>query len=790
MDNAAKQLMKSDIADTANLQSANKALISLLFAYYVFFVYASLVPFTPSGISFDAAIAQFGALSFIQFNIDSIADWTTNYLLLMPAAYFICVLNFSGKIKTTVLVKTLLIFIIWVLTGVLIEFAQLFFEGRVTSAKDVHAQIAGIATAIVIYFATRSRANRLLLLLGSDAITNRWLGLGYTLLFMFCFYSLMPLDLTLDIGLLGEKWRDGRINLIPFIFSSGSLGRHLVGVLVDIAIWTSITMCFLASRKYSASGVLRLLVFTALLLEIAQILVISRYTDTTDIVSAFLGVGFALLLSNRKIGFNSLLNRSPLATFATLAGAWYMLLAIMYGFGQEPINAEYQLSANLANYFKTPFIGYWQDEIFNAMIQLARKTVAFVPFGVLLAWHGIKNRHHPKIVFFLIWIVVLLLVVLLEMLQVLFVNRVASSTDTILNLVGVLGGYLVTRIFLTPPVTGNKSTTPSSPSSEPHFYSAYLPYGLFLGLAGLLYAATNAPQVPYNVKELFLQYPSLISASLFTICLLAIFRLPSTMLSALNQYRKLEHANVLFAWLIYTLIVTGLVYITFPNEALHDIVGSPVWKWLPSFLEFLYRFFFLIAPLSLSLFLFASYRFKTELKKTSVISLGFFYSLLLFMSLPIWFMVVIYQAGTDNLTELMVNEGHSPIVLCIPLAMIMFGIATNIATIWPTQLLTLRLAQWVLVPIAASLAILQLLNWGLASIVVKYDRVFTPLQFLFSPDREQLLTPSKATFVAFLFFTFAILCSRVLALGSSRSGAVLSMLLKFFNEKKRRKRYA
>jgi len=185
----------------------------------------------------------------------------------------------------------------------------------------------------------------------------------------------------------------------------------------------------------------------------------------------------------------------------------------------------------------------------------------------------------------------------------------------------------------------------------------------------------------------------------------------------------------------------------FPNEALHDIVGYPKWSFLPQWLETSYRLLWLITPF-IFLYLFESskrllkgiidWEFNLNLK------LG---CLFFFLVLPFSFTVVVIQAGTDNLTELLENNGYSVGVICIVLYVyLLLSLSSNY-----NRLRLLPLSPYPAVYLALLILSAPLSYWfmqfALVDYILKYDTLFTPLQFLLSPDRESLYSVEKTKYI-------------------------------------------
>ena len=121
--------------------------------------------------------------------------------------------------------------------------------------------------------------------------------------------------------------------------------------------------------------------------------------------------------------------------------------------------------------------------------------------------------------------------------------------------------------------------------------------------------------------------------------------------------------------------------------------------------------------------------------------------LFLFLILPYSFMVVVIQAGTDNLTELLANNGYSVgIISIIIYVYLMLFLSSNYSRLYHRALSLYPVAYAFIIVLSAPLSY-WLIQFALVDYILKYDTLFTPLQFLFSPNRESLYSVARTKYI-------------------------------------------
>jgi hypothetical protein len=254
--------------------------------------------------------------------------------------------------------------------------------------------------------------------------------------------------------------------------------------------------------------------------------------------------------------------------------------------------------------------------------------------------------------------------------------------------------------------------------------------------AVLLEVLLALPGVPYNVRELrTTTMPVLGTLGLSAFGLAAAVVAPWVAVRIVETARGLR--PLLTALVGHTLLLALLALSVFPEEALHDVAGSPILKW-PWHFELLWRLsgvFALFSATSIAAWtaVLSLGRWPTGPAAAGVVFLaGVLYS----------YWTVVIQACTDNLTELLAGGGTLSSYSAIGGGLLALGLASAAVgrLVAPGPLA--RLAALGLSIVAAGVAG-SLVSAGLAARIDKYGATFSALQFLLSPGRDSYLPQDR-----------------------------------------------
>lgn len=237
------------------------------------------------------------------------------------------------------------------------------------------------------------------------------------------------------------------------------------------------------------------------------------------------------------------------------------------------------------------------------------------------------------------------------------------------------------------------------------------------------------PLLPYNVREL------LSDNNMAAVGLSLMFYLMSLpLLLRVSQFAVFALWSPLLVLLQSTLIF-WLLYLTAPTESLHDILGAPVTS-LPKSLELMLRFIGLFSLIQFN-FLFAGRLVQLQNKLPALIIWVIF-------SVPfaaLWYLAVVKLASTDNITELLANGGSYTGALGLSLYLaLLFGAAAYLGRYF--TIAHNRRFWWLCIVILLGFILSWLLlNAITESLIVKYQKVFSAMQFLLSSNRANYAAP-------------------------------------------------
>jgi len=364
---------------------------------------------------------------------------------------------------------------VWVLASVLsglIEFGQIYFPPRNPSLYDIGFQSAGAAVGALVW------------LWGGPAIAAAWRGwrtaygapaiaewiLGPYLAVLF-FYNVMPLDLTASPAALHDKWKEGRVVLVPFSRLPHDAGHALYSVMGDVAVWIPVAALLVLSGRAGAVAAFLLTVLVAAGIEGIQLLVVSRVSDVTDLITAALGAAagawLGVALSRRFGDLARERTRAKGRSWAWIglagAGLWLLVLAALFWY---PFDFQWDRASameRLASLRRAPFQTYWVDSEYRALTEVLHKTLFFAPLGAALAVtvSSIQRRRARALATVAAFLLIAAVAVGIELGQVFLPNKVPDSTDAMLMIGGGALGFLAVlalRRRLLPPEAGAPAT--------------------------------------------------------------------------------------------------------------------------------------------------------------------------------------------------------------------------------------------------------------------------------------------------------------------------------------------
>ena len=393
---------------------------------------------------------------------------------------------------------------------------------------------------------------------------------------------------------------------------------------------------------------------------------------------------------------------------------------------------------------------------FATMLQGSMETAArglaqslFIYTSLLWLAQKLGISHHKAVTGVAIWSF------LIELMQMDLLGRMADITEPVLVL---LTGFVLPLIQGANTERGREagetaSSQPLAPaiprkpgaemsgeiSAEPsnRLLLARIAAGIVIWVA-IAWVITKSPLIPYNVRELVYEGHPFRSLLLLGLLLYWTLGFPVLILRWLMRGGRYLLAFVPLV-LLHGLVAWLLVWSAVPTESIHDVVGSPVlgwpWEW-----ELLGRFVALFSIWSVAAAAGSLIGAGHFLENAGTALSGWALGACVIM--PPAYYVVVREASTDNLVELMADNGSVGAFFLISLAMIIItfaGTRAGLAFVVRGKDI-IRTAIWVLV---AGLLSYLALYFGLEQVIIKYGQVFSAMQFLLSINRAQLAGPGE-----------------------------------------------
>lgn len=419
-------------------------------AYLAFVAYGSFVPlhFAPRPLGEAWHLFQHA----IPVRL-SHTDLAANFLLMAPFPFLLLSALPAPRSAARRVGTAAAVWALASLLSFLIEFAQTFFPPRDPSLYDIVFQSAGAATGALTW------------LVAGPAITAAWRSwrtaygapalaewILWPYLAVLFFYNVMPLDLTASPATIHDKWQAGRVVLVPFSRAPEEWGRFLFALATDVAVWIPVAALLVISRRAGAARSVLITIGFAAAVEGVQLLVISRVSDVTDLITAALGAaagaGLGVALGPRlgALGRERSEARGRSWAWVGLAGAglWLVVLGALFWYPFDFRLDRSLARERLASFRRPLFQTYWTGSEYRALTEVLHKTVFFAPLGAALALSvvPIRSRRARVAASAASILFVALAAVSIELGQVLLPRKVPDTTDALLETIGGTLGFL------------------------------------------------------------------------------------------------------------------------------------------------------------------------------------------------------------------------------------------------------------------------------------------------------------------------------------------------------------
>jgi VanZ family protein len=742
----------------------------LALGYLFFAVYGSLVPLEFRALPLADAWLAFRDILSMGLSFSSRADWLVNILLFIPLAFLLAGALWPSH-GLLVALAVFAVFVICLALSVAIEFAQLFFPQRTPSLNDITAQTIGAGLGVASWMTFGSRLSAWFI--GwrcARGPMDIWKRLLYSYLFVLFAYNLLPLDLTISPVEILHKWREGRVVLLPFSFPFPSPIEALYDFGTDVLVWIPAAFLWSLAFHHQRLRAWLGLVCAAIGLEFLQLFVYSRVSDVTDIFTAALGAAIGIWLTRQPAQAPTGEAAWPLSHsgwfWFLLAFLWAAALSAVFFYPFDFQTDREFLAQRLHGARTVPFEVYYFATEYRAATEVLHKIGFFLPLGSLLAL-GIRtsgiNRdgRWGRYAGFIVTILIAIAAFFIEAGQLFLPGKNVDVTDWGLEVLGGVIGFAIIRYLDGVSPSGQPGLAASNPQagSTPAMDTiavqnmesrkgvemsgnralAVMAIGCAAGVAAA-WLVMRSSLTPYNVRELMDARHPLLSLVLLAVAFYWVAGFPVLITQWLAR-GGLYLLSLPPLALIHGLATWVLLRLAVPMESIHDIVGSPILDW-PWEWELLGRFLALFGFWSTAMIGGALVASRPLVPHFNSALIG--WSAGACVLVPLTYYVVVAEASTDNLVELIANNGGVGAFLLIGLAVATASSAgTRIALASAFALQSGRVAAaaaWV----AGSAALTYImLYFGTEQVIVKYDQVFSAMQFLLSSDRSHLASSSE-----------------------------------------------
>ena len=419
-------------------------------ALAVFTLYVSLLPFRTRSIPFDSALSEFWTTLTTPFSQRlSRSNFLANVLLFVPFGYALMGALLVDRGRALVLrISAVPVVIILTLTvSLTAEFLQVFTPRRVPSALDVAAQVLGALIGVLCWAIAGNGITRWLRTALTARPDDRLAQVLTAYAAAWVFVNLAPFDITIDFGNLADRYRSGRIVVVPF--TSGMAPTRLAWDALAATV-SAVPLGFFGrvfgekpGVRREAGAALALGALFIVLVEVAQIFIRSHAADVTDVLFGCVGVAAGVLAVRVTLSSAAApaLRRSAFSGRAlTILVLW---CAVLCAYHWQPYDFTVDsdaIRAKLTRMSLLPFSGYRASDL-NAFNDVLVKLGLSMPFGVIARFVRPGGR---SAVLVAAWLILAGFVFgAVELGQFLLPTRVPDPTDVLLGVAGAAVGLRV-----------------------------------------------------------------------------------------------------------------------------------------------------------------------------------------------------------------------------------------------------------------------------------------------------------------------------------------------------------
>ena len=428
-------------------------------------LYVSFVPFRFVPLDWAEGVERFRLMFLDPWDVaGGKADWSANFLVTIPLGF--CALGALLLDRQTWLRAIWSVPLVWLGSlglSFTAEFGQIWFDSRVPSLKDVLAQslgtIAGIGLWLVIGHPLTQWFRSLTERRGPRERVE-WFLQAY--LIGLVALSLLPLDVIMSPGELLQKYRQGKIELVPFATAPPSLWEALyhyataAAIFVPVGLWAAIGWRGRGRGERSIAAGLAIGVLVVAAIESLQIVIASRYASVTDWIVGSAGVAVGVVAMRGWRRWRGSDDGGGLIAAAGEPVAWrsvvgwglaivvyiVVLAAVFWQPFDITLNRQL-LKQRLDGFFSVPFSMLWAGDYLNAVFNSVYLFNWFVPLGVICGMavmRTVGDRGSRRVGLVLAALAVIAVATAIELGQIFVVSRYADITGAMIGAAGALAG--------------------------------------------------------------------------------------------------------------------------------------------------------------------------------------------------------------------------------------------------------------------------------------------------------------------------------------------------------------
>ncbi len=379
--------------------ASTRKLLHFSFAYTLFIVYGSLVPFDYRPIPSDQAWHAFLHIRYLNLGAASRADWIANIILYIPLTFSLSA-YLKNKLRSAFLTAffALSILAFSLTLAVTIEFTQQFFPPRTVSLNDLIAETLGSVGGMIIGFSHGKRFLRLWQQLWTGG-REAFMAIATFYVVSFFAVSLFPYDFVTSFQELQDKLASGTTGLV---FSAGcdATLRCAVNLMVEILTALPLGIFFSVMLKWhpQRSTAIMLIGFIfGIVIETVQVFLVSGVAQGISVVTRVIGMGLGERIYRkyqlRTTIFPVFDARKPIVV---LSIPYLLLLASLNGWSLSGLEFTANIADKAATVRWLPFYYHYYTTESAALSSLLSITLMYLPVGLgMWLWNRSADRPLP-----------------------------------------------------------------------------------------------------------------------------------------------------------------------------------------------------------------------------------------------------------------------------------------------------------------------------------------------------------------------------------------------------------